>query len=70
MAKKRRKPAKRDNDACTFDWSVTTWEGSRRALLDRWAEMTFDEILDAQEEMMEISRALAPRPQTDTEETE
>ena len=38
-----------------IDWSVTTWEGSRREQLRRWSELTFDEILRAQEEMAELA---------------
>lgn len=39
----------------SIDWSLTTWEGSRREQLRRWSELTFDEILRAQEEMAEIA---------------
>lgn len=42
-----------------IDWSLTTWEGSRRAQIERWAEMSLDQILEAQEEMAELSRDLA-----------
>ncbi len=38
-----------------IDWSMTTWEGSRREQLRRWSELTFDEILRAQEEMAELA---------------
>ena len=38
-----------------IDWSLTTWKGSRREQLRLWAELTFDEILDAQEEMAELA---------------
>jgi hypothetical protein len=38
-----------------IDWSVTTWEGSRREQMRRWSELTFDEILRAQEEMAELA---------------
>ncbi len=41
------------------DWSLTTWEGSRRAQLERWASMSLDQILEAQEDMAELSRDLA-----------
>ncbi len=43
----------------SIDWSRTTWEGSRRDQLDRWASLSFDEILDAQEEMAELTADLA-----------
>jgi hypothetical protein len=42
-----------------IDWSLTTWEGSRREQLRRWAELSFDEILAAQEEMADLARRLA-----------
>jgi len=38
-----------------IDWSLTTWEGARREQLRRWKELSFDEILRAQEEMAEIA---------------
>ena len=41
------------------DWSLTTWEGNRRAQMELWASMTLDRILKAQEEMAELSRDLA-----------
>lgn len=44
-----------------IDWSLTTWEGSRREQLRRWSELTFDEILEAQEEMGDHARAAIER---------
>ncbi len=41
-----------------IDWSLTTWEGSRREQLRRWADLTFDEILEAQEEMAELAKEM------------
>lgn len=38
-----------------FDWSLTTWEGSRREQLRRWAELSLEEIIRAQEDMRELS---------------
>ena len=38
-----------------IDWSLTTWEGSRREQMRRWAQLTFDEILEAQEEMYDLA---------------
>ena len=38
-----------------IDWSLTTWEGSRREQLRRWSELTLDDILDAQEEMADLA---------------
>ena len=45
----------------SFDWSLTTWEGSRREQLRRWAQLTLEEIIRAQEEMAELSERLADR---------
>lgn len=44
-----------------IDWSVTTWEGSRREQIQRWSRMSLDEILDAQEEMAELAAELLTR---------
>jgi hypothetical protein len=41
------------------DWSLTTWEGSRREQMRRWAQLTLEEILLAQEEMAQLSEQLA-----------
>jgi hypothetical protein len=38
-----------------IDWSLTTWDGSRREQLRRWSQLTMDEILEAQEEMAELA---------------
>lgn len=43
----------------SFDWSLTTWEGSRREQLRRWAQLTLEEIVLAQEEMADLSERLA-----------
>ncbi len=44
----------------SIDWSLTTWKGSRREQLRRWSELTWDEILQAQEEMAELANELSP----------
>jgi len=46
-----------DTDA--IDWSLTTWEGSRREQLRGWAELSLEEIIQAQEEMRELSERFA-----------
>jgi hypothetical protein len=51
-----------------IDWSLTTWEGARREQLRRWAELSLEEILRAQEEMAEISERLAGMPKTEPQE--
>lgn len=48
-----------ETDRDRIDWSRTTWEGSRREQIERWATLTFDEILNAQEQMAELARELA-----------
>jgi hypothetical protein len=45
----------------SFDWNLTTWEGSRREQLRRWAQLTLEEIVQAQEEMAELSERFADR---------
>jgi hypothetical protein len=45
-----------DND---IDWSLTSWEGSRRAQLRRWLALTVRERLQAIEEMAELSARIA-----------
>jgi hypothetical protein len=45
-----------------IDWSLTTWEGARREQLRRWAALTLEEIILAQEEMQELSERLAGMP--------
>lgn len=42
-----------------IDWSLTTWEGSRREALRRWAALPLEQIIAALEEMQELSGALA-----------
>ncbi|MGI8425676.1 MAG: hypothetical protein ACR2M4_03575 [Actinomycetota bacterium] len=40
------------------DWSLTTWEGSRRAQLRRWLALTVRERLQAIEEITEVARRI------------
>lgn len=47
-----------EKPANTIDWSLTTWEGSRREQLRRWAALSLEEILLAQEEMGELAGRL------------
>jgi hypothetical protein len=37
------------------DWSLGTWDGHDRAQMERWARMSLDEILQAQEEMAALT---------------
>jgi len=39
-----------------FDWSVASWEGSRRAQIRRWMSMTLRERLEMLEEMARLAR--------------
>lgn len=43
----------------SFDWSLTTWEGSRREQLRQWAKLSVEEIVRAQEEMAELNQRFA-----------
>jgi hypothetical protein len=53
--------ANRTREMSVGDWEKTTWEGQRRYQINRWAKLSLDEILEAQEEMAafanEISKA-------------
>jgi hypothetical protein len=40
-----------------IDWSLTTWEGSRRAELRDWMKLTLTEKWNAVEEMGDHARA-------------
>jgi hypothetical protein len=51
--------AKSDATADTIDWRLTTWEGSRREQLRRWAALPLERIILAIEEMDELSASLA-----------
>ena len=45
-----------------IDWAATSWEGSRRCQLERWAKLDLDEILEAQEAMAELAREILDPP--------
>ena len=47
-----------DPDTDSIDWSLTTWEGSRREQLRRWSALSLEEIILAQEEMRELAEKL------------
>ena len=47
-----------DSDA-EIDWSLTTWEGSRREQLRRWCKLSVRERLLAVEEMADLARHFA-----------
>ncbi len=48
-----------DKPNAPIDWSLTTWEGSRRAQLRRWCALTLRERLQAVEEMADVARHFA-----------
>lgn len=45
-----------------FDWRLTSFEGSRREQLRRWAQLPLEHILLAIEEMQDIARLLDTAP--------
>lgn len=53
-----------DNDGqpTDFDWRLTSFEGSRREQLRRWAQLPLEHILLAIEEMEDITRLFASTP--------
>ena len=44
------------------DWNLTTWEGSRRETLRRWAKLPLENIIAALEEMQTLNEALHNMP--------
>ena len=48
-----------NNSSTEIDWSLTTWEGSRRAQLRQWRKLSLRERLCAVEEMADLSRHFA-----------
>ncbi len=42
-----------------IDWSLTTWEGSRRETLRRWCKLNVRERLQTLEEMCDLARQFA-----------
>jgi len=47
------------SDEEAIDWSLTTWEGAEREQLRRWAKLSLEEIVRAQEEMQKVTESLA-----------
>jgi hypothetical protein len=45
-----------------IDWRLTTWEGSRRGQLRRWAALPLDRVIAALEEMAELADTLRTQP--------
>jgi hypothetical protein len=51
-----------------IDWHLTTWEGSREEQQRRWAKLSLEEILDAQEEMAKLAEELQWVPENNQHE--
>ncbi len=47
------------SDTPVIDWSLTTREGAEREQLRRWAALSLEEILRAQEEIQSLAERLA-----------
>lgn len=45
-----------------IDWTLTTWEGAEREQLRRWAALSLEDIVRAQEEMQKLAERLAAAP--------
>lgn len=58
-----------ESETDAIDWSLTTWEGSRREQLRRWAALSLREIILAQEEMRELAEKLGPAGQSEVSRT-
>jgi len=48
-----------DDTLPDIDWSLTTWEGSRREQRRRWAALPLESIVAALEEMEDLAREFA-----------
>ena len=50
-------------DDALIDWTLTTWEGSRREQLRRWAALPLEQVVLALEQMEQLAEQLSrPRP--------
>ncbi len=47
-----------------IDFSLTTWEGSRREQMRRWAALPLERIILALEEMQELAEQFGQTPET------
>ena len=52
-------PMTSDKKEGSIDWSLTTWEGNRRAQLRQWQKLSLRERLEALEAMNETAAAFA-----------
>ena len=49
-----------ERESVPIDWSLTTWEGSRREQMRRWADASLEEIILSLEALQAAADALAP----------
>lgn len=54
--------AKAERHDDMVDWSLTTWDGSRREQLRRWAALPLEQIIRAIEEMEALAERLSAAP--------
>jgi hypothetical protein len=47
------------SDEQAIDWTLATWDGAEREQLRRWAQLSLEEIVRAQEEMQELAEMLS-----------
>lgn len=47
---------KNEQPADGIDWSLTTWEGSRREQLRQWAALPLEQMIQAIEDMEELAQ--------------
>ncbi len=53
---------KNESQKPDFDWRLTSFEGSRREQLRRWAQLPLERILLAIEEMQDLAHQLGTAP--------
>jgi hypothetical protein len=53
-----------ENEQKAIDWSLTTWQGAEREQLRRWAALSLEEIVRAQEEMQNLADRLGGTEET------
>jgi hypothetical protein len=49
------------SDPQAIDWTLATWDGAEREQLRRWAQLSLEEIVRAQEEMQDLAEMLSKR---------
>lgn len=47
-----------DETSETAGWRAATWDGATREAMRRWAKLSLEQIVAAQEEMWELAQAL------------